>query len=258
MATITLATVDKTLFGNVAGNTGMYTGANVDSLFTDLIAKVEAKLTSAMHYKGSVANEAALPADAEVGDVYNVSDTGKNVAWDGKAWDELSGIIDLSAYETQTQAEAKYLQIANTDAKVTELGYLKEAGVQTLINTALKDYTKSTDLGDLALKDNVAKADLSDALAAELDAKATTEALNTAISGEVTARDTAIATAVANYTKTADLDAKITDLGYIKSGDVADTKTKVDNIGKVTMPTKDTVTLYELYDAVNSIVAAAK
>ena len=71
MAT-TLETVAKTDFGSIAGNTGMYTGANVDSLLADLISKYDAKLSSAMHYKGSKANLAAIQAvtSPEVGDVY--------------------------------------------------------------------------------------------------------------------------------------------------------------------------------------------
>ena len=55
-----------------------------------------------MHYKGSVANYAALQAIVEpaLGDTYNVLDTGSNYAWDGTSWDQLSGIVDLSAYRT--------------------------------------------------------------------------------------------------------------------------------------------------------------
>ena len=74
---------------------------------TDAYTKTEldGKLSSAMHYKGSVANFAALPTEGqEVGDMYNVAaaDTthgikaGDNVAWNGTDWDVLSGVVDLS------------------------------------------------------------------------------------------------------------------------------------------------------------------
>lgn len=63
-------------------------------------------------YKGSIANYAALPSDAETGWVYNVEaadDThgikaGDNVAWNGTAWDNLSGIFEVDMQEI-TNAE---------------------------------------------------------------------------------------------------------------------------------------------------------
>lgn len=69
--------------------------------FSDVYTKaqVDSKLTSAMHYKGSVATYADLPSsDNAVGDFYNVTATGANYAWTGSAWDETGQIIDLSPY----------------------------------------------------------------------------------------------------------------------------------------------------------------
>lgn len=61
--------------------------------------QVDAKVSSVYRYKGSVVNHAALPQSNQVvGDVYNVEDTGVNVAWDGKKWDDLGGTTDLSGY----------------------------------------------------------------------------------------------------------------------------------------------------------------
>ena len=68
--------------------------------------EIDAKLTSAMHYKGTVPTVADLPSGASVGDVYNVSDTGINYAWDGTGWDELSGVTDLSNYYTKTETNS--------------------------------------------------------------------------------------------------------------------------------------------------------
>lgn len=59
---------------------------------------VNTKVSTVYKYKGSVANQSALPDDAEVGAVYNLEDTGMNVAWDGTKWDNLGMIIDLSGY----------------------------------------------------------------------------------------------------------------------------------------------------------------
>ena len=76
---------------------------------TDAYTKTEinGKLTGAFHYKGSVATVADLPATGnEVGDVYNVTENGDNYAWDGTAWDKLSGTVDLSSYYTKNETDA--------------------------------------------------------------------------------------------------------------------------------------------------------
>ena len=64
---------------------------------TALEIQIQAALAGVLHYKGSVATYADLPATGnEVGDVWNVLDTGKNYAWSGTVWDELGGTVDLS------------------------------------------------------------------------------------------------------------------------------------------------------------------
>ena len=73
--------------------------AEFESYDKTIKAYVDSKLTAVYTYKGSVANDQALPTqDQTVGDVYNVEDTGKNVAWDGEQWDNLGATVDLSAY----------------------------------------------------------------------------------------------------------------------------------------------------------------
>lgn len=61
---------------------------------------VRQSVSKAYHFKGSVADVASLPANAEEGDVYNVGSSldGDNYAWTGTAWDKLGGTIDLSSY----------------------------------------------------------------------------------------------------------------------------------------------------------------
>ena len=62
---------------------------------------VDAAVSAVYKYKGSVSTEAELPEDSQVtGDVYNVEDTGMNVAWDGTKWDKLGSVVDLSGYAT--------------------------------------------------------------------------------------------------------------------------------------------------------------
>lgn len=68
-------------------------------------SEVDAKMTSAVHYKGTKATYAELPtSDNVVGDMWNITaaDTangikaGDNVVWNGAGWDVQSGVVDLS------------------------------------------------------------------------------------------------------------------------------------------------------------------
>lgn len=78
------------------GITDAYTKAQVDGL-----------VSGALHYKGTKAAYAELPATGnKVGDVWNITaadsahgvKAGDNVAWNGSEWDVLSGTVDLSGY----------------------------------------------------------------------------------------------------------------------------------------------------------------
>lgn len=72
----------------------------------------KADIASVYIYKGSVANYAALPSNAETGWVYNIETaddthgikTGDNLAWNGTAWDNLSGTFEIDMQEI-TNAE---------------------------------------------------------------------------------------------------------------------------------------------------------
>ena len=89
---------------------------------------VDNAVSSVYKYKGSVENEAALPDSGQtVGDVYNTEETGDNYAWDGKKWDKLAGIVDLSNYATLSQVNAK----ANDNAVVKLTGNQTVDGIKT-------------------------------------------------------------------------------------------------------------------------------
>lgn len=61
--------------------------------------EVDAKVNAVYKFKGSVENLTALPTEGNtLGDVYNLKDTGMNVAWDGSNWDYLGIDVDLSGY----------------------------------------------------------------------------------------------------------------------------------------------------------------
>lgn len=58
--------------------------------------EIDSRLTSGMHYRGSVPTQADLPASGNVaGDFWNAADTGNNYAWDGTEWDYVGNLIDF-------------------------------------------------------------------------------------------------------------------------------------------------------------------
>lgn len=72
-------------------------------------------ITNIYKFKGTKTNYADLPkTDRVTGDVWNITNAnaehnikaGDNVAWNGNAWDNLSGTADLSAYATTTTTDA--------------------------------------------------------------------------------------------------------------------------------------------------------
>lgn len=75
---------------------GYQTAAQVDS-------KINTALLSVMEWKGTVATEADLPANAKVGATYNITakssygDAGTNVTWDGKVWDPMPSSFTVQA-----------------------------------------------------------------------------------------------------------------------------------------------------------------
>lgn len=161
-------------------------------------AEIDAKLAGVYHVKGSVANFAALPADAVVGDVYNVKaaggtdihgnaiKAGDNVVYvdakgdDPAGWDVLSGLVDLSAYYTSEQVNtllADYAKTTEVDAKLE--AYAKSADVYT--KTAADDkfatkadtYTKT----EIDGKVTTINQSIADAKKAGTDAQAAVDAL---------------------------------------------------------------------------------
>lgn len=60
--------------------------------------EITSKVSSVYHFKGSVADYDSLPIINEIGDVYNLLDSGANYAWTSTGWDKLSETLDLSNY----------------------------------------------------------------------------------------------------------------------------------------------------------------
>lgn len=105
--------------------------------------EVDAKVASVYKYKGSVADKSKLPTSGQVvGDVYNLEDTGMNVAWDGNAWDELGLSVDLTPYLTKTEAGNTYATKATTYTKNEVNTKLDEkVTVETGKGLSTNDYT---------------------------------------------------------------------------------------------------------------------
>ena len=142
------ASTDNLLVDTNAMNTALAGKANKAEVYTK--GEVDAKVSSVYKYKGSVANEAALPEDSNTtGDVYNVEDTGMNYAWDGTQWDKLGGDVDLTSYLTKESAETTYAkksEIANKADKATTLaGYgIEDAYTKSHVDTELGKKLDST------------------------------------------------------------------------------------------------------------------
>lgn len=73
--------------------------------------EVNKKLGRVYKVKGSVLNYATLGnlQNNEIGDVYNIIDTGANYVYTEDGWDKLSENIDLSEYMTKSDAEKDYV-----------------------------------------------------------------------------------------------------------------------------------------------------
>ena len=65
--------------------------------------EIDSRLTSGMHYRGSVPTQADLPSSGNVaGDFWNAADTGNNYAWDGSDWDYVGNLIDFVPITEET------------------------------------------------------------------------------------------------------------------------------------------------------------
>lgn len=91
---------------------------------------LKADISTVYKYKGTVADINALPAKKQVGDVYNLEDTGDNVAWDGNSWDYLGGTANLSEYAKTSEVNSS---IASAKAELN-----------TAFNTALNGKLDAT------------------------------------------------------------------------------------------------------------------
>lgn len=141
-------------------------------------------LTSVYKYKGSVADNEALPEDAENGDVYNVESDGMNYAWNGTAWDALGMNVTLAGLGVTATATDLNMTAGATSNIQTQLDAKADASAiaDMLTKTEAADtyqpkgeYATTDALADMETKANAAatyatKTEVTDGLAAKQDA----------------------------------------------------------------------------------------
>lgn len=134
--------------------------------------EIDEKISNVYHAKGSVESyekllemfsndeetetpegtEEVEPIELNIGDVYNVLDTGANYVWTGEDWDKLSETLDLSPYVQKSELPTQISEFENdsgyltsipaeyiTEDKLNDKNYQTSEQVQTAINTALGD-----------------------------------------------------------------------------------------------------------------------
>lgn len=138
----TVETLTTTVDGK-ANKATTISGYGITDAYTK--KEVDAKVASVYKYKASVANEAALPTEGQVvGDVYNLEDTGMNVAWTGEGWDKLGSVVDLTPYLTKDDAGKTYAAKATTLA-----GYgITDAYTITTVDNLLANKLDATSVID--------------------------------------------------------------------------------------------------------------
>ena len=89
---------------------------NISTFTNDAGYLTSSDIASVLTYKGTKASSSSLPSSGNsTGDVWHVTDTGAEYAWDGSAWQELGTAIDLSNYATKATTLSGY---GITDAKI--------------------------------------------------------------------------------------------------------------------------------------------
>lgn len=106
-------------------------------------AAIRKSVATAYNYKGTKATYADLPTEGmQIGDVYNVEaadkahniNAGDNVAWNGSAWDNLAGTVDLSGY-VEKDSSARLMLITEGE----KLAGIEEGAQENVIEVVKVD-----------------------------------------------------------------------------------------------------------------------
>lgn len=127
---VTIPTI-PTKLSAFQNDAGYVTAGNAEATYAK-----KSDITTVFRYRGSVDTYADLPVNGvQVGDTYNITaadashsiNAGDNVSWNGNSWDNLAGIVDLSAY-------AKSSDVANTYMKKSDYPMATDADILALFN----------------------------------------------------------------------------------------------------------------------------
>lgn len=132
----------------------------------ELDQKINTAIGSVYRVKGSVANYEALPTeDVNIGDVYNLEDTGANYVATSSTpdWDKLSETVDLNGYLTKTDAASTYQPKGNyltsvpeeyvTETELNAKGYATTTQVNTKLDSSA--YTATDVLSKVKTVDGI-------------------------------------------------------------------------------------------------------
>ena len=133
------STISSAISGKADSATSL-SGYGITDAYTK--TEIDGMISAGMHYKGTKASYSALPSTGNaIGDLWNVTDTGANYAWNGTAWDKLSENIDLSGYvPTSRTVNGKALS-ANISLTASDVGALPSS---TSIPSATSDLTNDS------------------------------------------------------------------------------------------------------------------
>ena len=123
-----------------------------DIVYVDAkIGEIESKVSSVYKYVGSVTNKELLPTSANIGDVYNIEDTGMNYAWDGYKWDELGGLTDLTNYVTKEELTKDLEQYSTKSENNSTYATKEELSSKADKESVNNQLSQKQDKGDYAL-----------------------------------------------------------------------------------------------------------
>lgn len=134
----------------------------------DRLSNVERAAVGGVHYRGSVATTDDLPADAEQGDLYEVTADNSEWCYNGEAWFEygkttnLSGLATAELNSTQLAITDNVLHITGIDSQL--VGYRG----QTLL-TALDALSRSLVWEEFGTQVDLASETASDAISSATD-----------------------------------------------------------------------------------------
>lgn len=99
---------------------------------------IKDSLGSVYVFKGSVNTASELPNNAQVGDVYDVKDTGINYAWTGTEWDALGVTLDfdLSDYATKEYVNTTEQEIIENYMEADTALQTQVTGLSSALDTA--------------------------------------------------------------------------------------------------------------------------